>query len=78
MGKSEKRLAKRTTRFGYRAMDRALANIHALIGVFEPTHPEHATLLKSVAMTQAMAQSQLADFYRLTWGSAPGNWYSDP
>lgn len=78
MAKATKRRAKASIRWAYRAIDRALGHVHGQYEVFNPTHPEHAVLLQSAALTLTMAQSQLEDFYRLTWGAPPKDWYQDP
>lgn len=75
---SSKRRAKREIRWAYRSIDRALAHVRTQHVVFEPTHPDHAVLLESAALTLVMAQAQLEDFYRLTWGAPPRDWYQDP
>lgn len=77
MSKYEKRRAKASVRWAYRAIDRALEHIRKLIEQFEPTHPSHAEFLKSASLTLLMGQRQLGEFYRITWGSYPADWYQD-
>ncbi len=77
MTRKERRYAKRSTRWCYRMMDKSLAYLQNLHTIFAPTHPGHAELLELIATMQLQTQQKLEEFYRLTWGTVPGDWYQD-
>ena len=55
-------------------IDRALGKIVILHDEFNPVHPEYAQLLEATAKSLILSKQFLEDFWRLAWGSLPGNW----
>lgn len=72
-----RRYAKRRTRAVYRALDRTMEDALELSAMFAFDHPEHAKLLEAIAAMTLEVQKQVANFYKITWGFVPGDWYSD-
>jgi len=73
-----RRYAKRMTRTLYQNMDRTLSKIQVLREMFDDDrHTKHVELLSLIAQMQIQIQEGVIAFYRLSWGSEPGDWYAD-
>lgn len=76
MVKTSRTLQKRKLAQARNDIDRALGKIVSLHEQFGPVHPEYASLLEAIAKGLLLEQGLLEDFWRLAWGSLPGNWDS--
>ena len=76
MGRKERRYMKRNIRSIYQRMDKNMLELREIAAIFEPVHPEEASVLVVIAQIELQAQSTLSKWYGAVWGSPPNDWYT--